>query len=224
MIMKKLNDILPAVKLCLVAAIIIFFCMRTASFKERTSAAIRSLFGGDTKVSMLDAVIEDISPIQELTTARYSAEVPVIKKYASRDTILTVAITKKGEAAYIVKGEVRAGIDFRDITRESLMMSGDTLYVTMPQVKILDAIVNPGGITLFDESGTVPSQKTFDFVPEAKNSIVSKAISKGILDQARESAQKTLSQIFLASGFKTVVFTDPVGQPSIGPLALPERD
>lgn len=219
--MKKPNNILPPLKICLIAALAIFACIRIGSTSERVSKAIKSLFSNKTEVRMLDTVIEDIRPIQEITTARYNAEIPLIKQYKTRDSILSIPFVREGEAAYIVKGEIRAGIDVREITRESLSMAGDTLYVRMPVVKVLDAIVNPSDITIFDHSGTIPDEDMSMYVPEAKARMVSKAIRQGILEQARESARNTLCQMFMACGFRTVIFTDPVTQPTMGPMQLP---
>lgn len=206
---NKIGYILSTARFCIIAALAVIILVRLNSFGGKFSQFFSRITKSDTEVRMLAEVIEEIRPIQELTTARYNAETLIDRHYASKSTFLSVPYTREGEAVFIVRGEVRAGVDLRSMTTGSLSVDGDTLYVQMPPVMILDAIVNPSDIELFDQTGTIAPDALFSFVPEAKNKLMSKAIDMGILDHARESAQATLSQIFISFGFKKVVFRDP---------------
>lgn len=208
---NKIGYILSSVRFCIIAALAVFIIVKLDSFSGKFSQFFGRMTKSGTEVRMLAEVIEEIRPIHELTTARYNAETLIDRHYASKSTFLSVPYTREGEAVFIVRGEVRAGVDLRSMTAESLAADGDTLYVLMPPVIIFDAIVNPSDIELFDQTGTIAPDAVFSFVPDAKNKLMSKAIEMGILEHARESAQATLSQIFISFGFKKVVFRDPSG-------------
>lgn len=222
--MNKARYILPSVRFILIALLAVLIFTKVDSLSGKLTQFVGRLTRGGTEVRMLSEMVENIRPIRELTTARYNAETLIDKHYTSQATFLSVPYTREGEAVFIVKGEVRAGIDFRDITTESLSVEGDTLYVMMPPVRIFDAIVNPSDIELFDQTGTIAPDAVFSFVPEAKNKMISRAIEMGILEHARESALTTLNQMFSSFGFNQVVFTDPAGQQPQGPVFLPRQD
>lgn len=223
--MNKARLILSFVRIGLVAAVAVFIVAKISSANNKVGQFLKSAFRSRTEVSVLEGVIEEIKPIKELTAARYNAVTSVIEQGPVPQDSWWNPFSKRGETVYIVKGEVLAGIDCSDITLESLSISGDTLFVRMPGVQILDIIINPSDITVFDETGAAAQDgHMMDFVTGVKYRLASKALSAGLFKQANESAMNTLRQIFMAAGFRAVEFIEPAPKPTTDPIEMPVLD
>ena len=131
---------------------------------------------------------------------------------------------KKRNLVYIGRGWVKAGVNFKDISDEEIFIDdSDSLYihVLIPEPKILDADVNPWfvytkkkkikGFELFiAKTGSMLSRDNFTdkeinaVKHKCKEKLQEAAIEKGLLVNAKSSAQTTLGNFFHLLGFEKV--------------------
>lgn len=171
-------------------------------------------------------VITEIRKISEFTTACYYGETAMVgDKYFRPKEFVDSRIFKFADKfipdsvsmvkyAYIVRGKVRAGYDLSNMSSEDLSLSGDTLFVRLPDPEILDAIVNPGDIDLFDVHGIVRGLDTMvwsdkdekQVIRNARRDFMKDALDSGLLEKAESNGIKELEACFKAFGFKFVEF------------------
>lgn len=113
------------------------------------------------------------------------------------------------ELVVIVKVTCRVGYDLREIlANDEMQVNGDTLFITLPEAKFLETIVNPTHLDIFAESGSWEFPTELQEVTEyAKKTVVARAINDNILEKADQSGRKILQSLFSTMGFK-VIFTN----------------
>lgn len=148
------------------------------------------------KVSIMDTptVVKNIKSIQELSTACFYEEI-----------IQSEPIKKKDSLIIIANGKVRAGFDLKELGEENITIEHDTtLSIVLPDVKIFTFAINPNDVK-FIEGQKAKNEKVFNrAIAKAQKRIEEDAIKDGILDKARESGKKQLTELFKAFGFKEV--------------------
>ena len=136
--------------------------------------------------------------------------------FTSSDTKTSEQSTKKQavslldkELVVIVKVTCRVGYDLREIlANDEMQVNGDTLFITLPEAKFLETIVNPTHLDIFAESGSWEFPTELQEVTEyAKKTVVARAINDNILEKADQSGRKILQSLFSTMGFK-VIFTN----------------
>ncbi|MGM9833864.1 MAG: DUF4230 domain-containing protein [Candidatus Limisoma sp.] len=176
------------------------------------------LFGDDgIKVEKTKSVVTEIKKISKLTTACYYGEIPITNKKKS-----SIANSKVGNAlssimgknnalmedemCVIINGKVRAGYDLSEMSDSDFSIGGDSIVITMPEVKIFDAITNPSDVDIFVESGEWSHAEITKLEQEANKKLLADAKSAGILDKAKESGLQQLETIFKSLGYKRIIF------------------
>lgn len=165
-------------------------------------------------------LVTEIRKISEFTTACYFAEKPLVagKKIKLGSYIGGMLILPPGAGAlvpdtlqvarlaYIVHGKVRAGYDLSGIADDGLFVRGDTLYLTLPEPKIFDVIVNPGDVEEFDRQGSWSDEEINRLLGNARAEIEADAIKDGILLKAEDTGKEKLAALFATFGFPNVTF------------------
>ena len=122
---------------------------------------------------------------------------------------------------YIAYGEVRAGVDLNKITPDDVQVEESGIRITLPPPKILDQKLDleRSNVDGYDRGflGLGP-----DNAPElqvlaqeaALRKIVVAACRQGILQEAQDRAELSVSQLLSTAGFETVeVVSQPVAEP-----------
>ena len=169
---------------------------------DRAFSTVENLFQPrSTKLQVTDSalLLEQIQSMQELTTTIYRMETIVptsAKRTLGQDW--TIATTK---LLYLARGEVRAGIDLSQITKEDVFVSQDKIAIVIPAAEIIDSKIDIDNSQVYHydrgflnlgpdvapQLQTVAQQKTLD-------KIVANACNEGILDTANEKAQTAIAQ------------------------------
>jgi len=158
-------------------------------------------------------VVEEIKKIGEFTSQCYYEEMAL--RDIRIDTVERAGIFgigagksfKENEIVLIGKGRVRAGFDLSAVEEGGIKVHGDTLELTLPQVKVFDIIMNPSDFTTEYESGTWSHELTKPIKERAKAQLEQNAIDNNILQKAEESGLKRLETLFKTFGFNTVLLT-----------------
>lgn len=108
---------------------------------------------------------------------------------------------------YIFRGAtVRAGYDLSKIRPNGIKTEGDMVIVNLPEIEIFDAVINPSNYEVFDKYGSCwTAEIESEIFKEAKEDLVDKALSKGLLETAEKSGEKVLTALFKSFGYSDVI-------------------
>ncbi len=139
--------------------------------------------------------VNDVKPIAEFSTVKFYNEDVHVK------TKKVIGITHK--FVLIAKGTVKAGFDLSKLTDKDIVVEHDSiLTITLPNVSILDTIMNPSDYEYLNEGKRFSDAEVNELKNEARISIVNKALDFGILDKAKENATNQFRSFFSLLGFK----------------------
>lgn len=171
-------------------------------------------------VAVPTMVVNQIQGVSELTTAVFTMEAIVPTAQDRKFGNVTLGTTR---LLYIAQGEVRAGVNLRDITAEDVVVNEETdsVVVKIPSAEILDHNLNVNQSQVYEynrgflnlgpdvapQLQTLAQQKTLD-------KVLSAACEQGILDQARDRAQLTIKELLTASGYSNVKVVSDVSSPT----------
>ena len=109
------------------------------------------------------------------------------------------------ELIRIYKGTLRLGVDLSEAGDDWIRLSGDTLRVTLPKVKLLDDdFIDEAATQAFFESGTWDDQARDDLYHRAKAKMKARCLTKENIASAEDNALKQFFQMFKAMGFDNV--------------------
>lgn len=177
-----------------------------------------ALFSNDgPKIEKTANVVAEVKNISKITTACFYEEIPMSKTKVSSIVDNNVVGTVTGwfgkkpddvmqdDICVIVSGKVRAGYDLSQLTEEGIIQSNDTIWVTLPEVQIFDAVVNPSDIDIFVEDGSWSYEEMTQLTMGANKQLLEDATAAGILDLAKTSGEEQLQNLFKSFGFNTVI-------------------
>ncbi len=163
------------------------------------------------KIDQTVNIVEEIRNIGEFTSTCYYEEI-VIKSSKSNefnDTKLGRLTAKVmdeviDEIVILANGKVRAGFDLSKVNPSSIMASGDTLAITLPQAEIFDVILNPSDYEIYVETGKWSHETVSALQTEASDSLHTHALNFGIIAKAEKSGLTKLNQLFKTFGFNHI--------------------
>jgi hypothetical protein len=178
-----------------------------------------------------EVILLGVKALGELDTVEYSLET-VVDKEAQQSSVVTIAgieIWKpRLHFLLIASGRVKAGVDFREMTRYEVVDYKVTVY--LPSPRITDYYVDTRDIELYyirtdfglDEQFAI--EKYNEAVVEAQESLRRAALESGILDAARANAVALVQSLILGLGFSEVEvkFLPPGGDETL-PLESPQE-
>lgn len=144
-------------------------------------------------VTAYDEVVQDTGYFTEPNTTT------VLQKLSLRLPLLL-----PNTLVLIVKGKIMAGTSLTNLTDTNIFKTKDSISITIPQATILDAIINPSDIEVFDEAGTWPQNLVAQQITSAKQKMINSALENKILEKANEQAILIIKNFLLAAGFKKV--------------------
>lgn len=177
------------IKAIVVVALAIFLLMYARNFRGNHRISVENEV--ETSVT-----VNDIQRISELVTSSFYGE--------------TAMRSKKGfmgrkEIVVIGSGTVRAGFDLSSLTEDDFYYDGDTLYLDLPEPKILDVIVNPKDYEIFDSNSKDWTQNEINnIVSQMRKEIERDAIKHGVLATANTEGVKKMQRLLMDFGFKEV--------------------
>lgn len=148
-------------------------------------------------------IIKEIRSLGQVITATYYDEVVVDSTIKHPFPQLPVTDDK---IVIIARGKVLAGMDLKLLADSSITVAGDTVWMQLPQTKIIDVIINPGDYETFQETGKWSPEAVTAVKLMAKGKITANAYTKNIIDKANSKARAVLEDFLHAAGFKVVLF------------------
>lgn len=153
-------------------------------------------------------LVKEMKTIAQLMTMSSYDEVVVdsAKSYQAMMPGLTDGNTfqKGSQLVVIAKGQIIAGVDLLELDESKIVLSGDSVSVTLPKSKILDAIVNPSQYEIFiEEKGWEPAEVNALKV-RARDNMVERALRVGLLKKADAKAKMIMENFLRSAGFKRI--------------------
>lgn len=191
---RSFHDILKNVLIVMLILLAIFLFIKGGN-----------IFGGGGKTVITSDLIETrLEEIAELASVNYIYK--NMGQFENTSTFYGLTIpftTKKFILSY--NGEIKAGIDLRDIKVD---LSEQTITVEMPEAKILSHAIDENSVTVFDEKTSlfnpIKIGDMTSFTSDQKDQMEKEVIEKGLLAQAKESAEKMIKSMLTFEGYEVV--------------------
>ncbi|HEY9635516.1 MAG TPA: DUF4230 domain-containing protein [Coleofasciculaceae cyanobacterium] len=160
------------------------------------------------EVDVRSLVVRQIRGASELTTAVFTMEAVVPTRQERKLGGYTVGSTT---LLYIAYGEVRAGVDLKDLKADNVKIVNNTIYLQLPPPRILDRKIDVNRSSVYDyDRGflglgpDVAPQLQMLAQQETLKKIVAAACTQGVLQQANDRAQLVVAQLLTTAGYKAV--------------------
>ncbi|HIP32878.1 MAG TPA: DUF4230 domain-containing protein [Crocinitomicaceae bacterium] len=147
--------------------------------------------------------IESIKTIAEISTVSYKDEVVIdtvelYKKqnsiYDPREWMRYYDRNIKRRLTLIVKGEVKIGVNLTN-GNYSVNSNADTIWLHLPEPKILDVLVAPSKTEIFQEKGTWKDSDRKQLEMKAKLKLKNNAIKLRLIEKSRKSVVYLFSSL-----------------------------
>ena len=150
---------------------------------------------GRSETAKIDTVVlqNQLSEIRELATVTY-AYTNMAQFESSNDFYgVKIPFTTKS-------GTVKAGVD---LDGAEVSVSGTTVTITLPEAEILSHEIDEDSMEVFDEKTSIFNPFTVEDFPsfqsDQKAAMEEKALSRGLLAEARAKAVSSVEQLFAAA-------------------------
>ena len=184
------------------------YAIAAAALLALVSAAylVRSCKDDSLTVHVDDKI--DITPTQVMEMK----EIGEWEFLAIEDEEMVDTVRKKlfgsDELIRIYKGTLRLGIELSEADDDWLTTDGDTLYVMLPKIKLLDDdFIDEAATQPFFESGTWNDKARDDLYHRAKAKMKYRCLTKENIKSYEDNAHLQFYQMFKAIGYKFVVFS-----------------
>ena len=150
--------------------------------------------------------VEAIRTIAEISTVNYKDEVVVdsVIRHKGSST-WTWLDTKKMYDKYlnsnikrrltlIVRGEVRFGVDLSE-SNYKVRQNEDSIFIKLPQPKVLDVVVSPSRTEVFQEQGKWSDRERKTLEMKAKKKLISNAKSMNLNEKTERNMRRLMNQM-----------------------------
>lgn len=148
-------------------------------------------------------IVKEIRALGQVITATFYDEVVVDSLIKRSFPQLPVT---DDHLVIIARGKVLAGVDLKLLTDSSITVVKDTIWMQVPQTRIIDVIINPADYEIFEEKGKWSPGTVTAVKLKASAKIMSNAYNKNIIATAEAKARLVLQDFLKAAGFKVVLF------------------
>lgn len=170
--------------------------------------AIFNASSSKPEVDVRSLIVRQIRGASELTTAVFSMEAVVPTRQDRRLAGYTIGSTT---LLYIAYGEVRAGVDLKELKASDVKVVNNTIQLQLPPPRILDSKIDVNRSSVYDYDrgflslgpDVAPQLQTLAQQTTLKK-IETAACQQGVLKQANERAELVVTQLLNTAGYKAV--------------------
>ena len=161
------------------------------------------------QVDVRSLVVSQVRGASELTTAVFTMEAVVPTRQERKIGQYTLGATT---LLYIAYGEVRAGVDLKELNANNVTIVNDTIQLQLPPPRILDSKidVNRSSVYNYDRGflglgpDTAPQLQSLA-QQETLKKIKDAACRENLLAQANDRAELVVEKLLNTAGYKQVV-------------------
>jgi hypothetical protein len=155
-------------------------------------------------------IVQHVRELAEFTSITSEDEV-VVNEFKKEDKNIVVALWENPsmdpnhkKLTLVVKGKIRVGMDLKEINPKDIRTNGDTIYMNLPAVKLLDVIVNPSDVKVFREKGKWSNEEVRQLTLKGKKKIEERAAKHKILARAEKKGKAVMESLLRNLGYKTI--------------------
>jgi hypothetical protein len=155
-------------------------------------------------------LVENIRDLSQLITLVSFDEVVITRNDTPTGSYIDNLLRRpsldplKKKISLIARGRIFAGTELKQLSEDALSLSGDSAHILLPHAKILEAIVNPSDCEIFIEEGKWETSEVTNIKKEARDVMIKRALSKGILQKADAKTKLVIENFLRSVGFKKV--------------------
>lgn len=178
--LNKLTIMLASLAIIAVVVCMVWFCNAT---KESTLS-----FSSNEEIDFTPTIVERMRSIGQWEFLSISDEELI-------DTVRTGFFTDD-ELVRIYYGTLSIGIDLRDCSKDWISTEGDTIFVTLPEVKLLDQnFVDEASSRSFFETGSWSNKDRKAMYERARQRMLSRCLTEENLNTARINAREQIGRM-----------------------------
>ena len=156
-------------------------------------------------------LIREIKEMAQLITVTAYDEVVVDSAKASGMKIMVpmpgysmMPLSGFDRLVIVAKGKVMAGTDLKMMSEGNIVVTGDSVSVLLPRVRILDVIINPSDFSTFTETGTWTNDAVTLVKAKARRKMEMRAMQNNILLIAENRSKLIMENFLKSTGFRKV--------------------
>lgn len=178
--LNKLTIMLASLAIIAVVVCLVWFCNTT---KESTLS-----FSSNEEIDFTPTIVERMRSIGQWEFLSISDEELI-------DTVRTGFFTDD-ELVRIYYGTLSIGIDLRDCSKDWISTEGDTIFVTLPEVKLLDQnFIDEASSRSFFETGSWSNKERKAMYERARQRMLSRCLTEENLNTARLNAREQIGRM-----------------------------
>lgn len=193
----------------IIALVIGIGVLRSGSRFFEGLGAMFSLSQSQATADVRNLVVKQVRGASELTTSVFTMESVVPTRQEQKLGNYTIGATT---LLYIAHGEVRAGVDLKDLSPADVQVKDKTIQLRLPAPRILDSKIDVNKSSVYDYNrgflglgpDVAPQLQTLA-QRETLKKIEKAACDQGILRQANDRAQLVVEKLLSTAGHKQVV-------------------
>jgi Protein of unknown function (DUF4230) len=152
--------------------------------------------------------IKEVKNIAQLMTVMLYDEVVIDSSKTNAVTLPTLLFPSSGvqtnKLVIIARGKIIAGIDLQQIDENKIFIKDDSVSITLPKVKILEAIANPSDYEIFTEEGSWTPDEVNAVRVRAREKMIARSIQQGVLEKAAVKSKSIMESFLRSAGFKRI--------------------
>ena len=178
--LHKLTIMLASLAIIAVVVCMVWFCNAT---KESTLS-----FSSNEEIDFTPTIVERMRSIGQWEFLSISDEELI-------DTVRTGFFTDD-ELVRIYYGTLSIGIDLRDCSKDWISTEGDTIFLTLPEVKLLDQnFIDEASSRSFFETGSWSNKDRKAMYERARQRMLSRCLTEENLNTARLNAREQIGRM-----------------------------
>ena len=178
--LNKLTIMLASLAIIAVVVCMVWFCNAT---KESTLS-----FSSNEEIDFTPTIVERMRSIGQWEFLSISDEELI-------DTVRTGFFTDD-ELVRIYYGTLSIGIDLRDCSKDWISTEGDTIFVSLPEVKLLDQnFIDEASSRSFFETGSWSNKDRKAMYERARQRMLSRCLTEENLNTARLNAREQIGRM-----------------------------
>lgn len=182
--------------LCVLLLLVVAVCCGVAYLVHSVNSSSASL-AVDEKIGDTPVCVERLRQIGEWEFLCISDE-EVVDTTRRR-------LFKNDELTRIYTGKLRLGVDMREMTDDAIKHQGDSIIITLPEVKLLDEkFIDEAATKSFYESGSWNGEDYELLYKKAQRQMKEQCLTKENLQAARENGKAQVNKMLTVLKLKNV--------------------
>lgn len=172
---------------------------------------VRQLFDGGAAVRSTPSVVVAVRDLARLESVEYHVERVIDVR--DRQSRLFGLIRSQDAILFVAVGEVIGGVDLNELAEKDVVVDREkgTATITLPPARVLSVRLDNERSWVYSRTTDVLAQRREDLETrarqEAERTLEQAALDAGILQRARENAERTVASLVRSLGYTTVTVT-----------------